>query len=161
MGDDFGCVNFAGGEVCHLVAFREPSLGKTKRKTLLTYFILQVNPNLKKKKKCFKQTRSCWYLSQNFPTAVALPRGRVGDDPRHLRGRTALLRPLPARLAGSLRRLAHAAAVRLLGPDTPRYFHELRFDSSLTLKAASRSGSIYSLASSPPPVCRPPPDVTV
>lgn len=32
MGDDFGCVNFAGGEVGHLVAFRKSSLEKGKHR---------------------------------------------------------------------------------------------------------------------------------
>lgn len=62
------------------------------------------------------------YLSQNFAPAVTLPGGGVRDDPRHLRGRTALVRPLPAGLPGTpLRGLAHAGAAWT--PDTPQYFH--------------------------------------
>lgn len=87
MRDDFGCINFAGGEVSHLVAFSKPT------------------------------------LSQNFPTAVALPRGRVSDDPGHLRGHTALIQLLSARLARPLRGFTHAAAVCLLGTGVFLYFH--------------------------------------
>lgn len=64
------------------------------------------------------------YLSQNFPTAVALPSGRVGDDPGHLGGRAALVGSLSARLAGSLRRLTHAAFIYVLGSAEYPYFHQ-------------------------------------
>lgn len=37
MRDDFGCVNFAGGEVGHLITFSKSSLEKGK--TLLTCFV--------------------------------------------------------------------------------------------------------------------------
>lgn len=54
MRDDFGCVNFAGGEVGHLITFSKSSLEKGK--TLLTCFVFglgesQGGGGLKKKRK--------------------------------------------------------------------------------------------------------------
>lgn len=46
MRDDFGCVNFAGGEVGHLVAFRKPSLEK--EHTLLTCCVFRLRDKSKR-----------------------------------------------------------------------------------------------------------------
>lgn len=68
--DDFSCVNFAGGQVCHLIAFGKSSLKRLK--VLLTFCTFgSTSENCARNK--------CRYLSQNFPTAVALSRG--GIDP--------------------------------------------------------------------------------
>lgn len=113
--DDFGRVNFARGQVGHLVALGEASLQRGETR-LTRRRRLGVNPA-----RVFG-----FYLSQNFSAAVALARDGVGDDPGHLRGRAALVRPLPAGLAGPLRRLTHVAWVRLLRSDTSVYVHLLR-----------------------------------
>lgn len=85
MRDDFGCVNFAGGEVGHLITFSKSSLEKGT--TLLTCFVFGLGKSQGGKKKIFKRkekTMECLrYLSQNFSTAVALPRGRISDYPGH------------------------------------------------------------------------------
>ena len=92
------------------------------------------------------------YLAQNFSPAVALPRGGVGDNPGHLRGPAAVIRPLSARLAGP--RLTHAAAVvGLWGPAVSPYFHEVVFllqSRTPECSPKSPSPSLYTLASSPP-----------
>lgn len=66
------------------------------------------------------QGQTVRYLSQNFSTAVALPRGRISDDPCHFWWSSALIHSLSARLAGSLRWFTH---VDLLEPAAPLYFH--------------------------------------
>lgn len=105
------------------------------------------------------------YLSQNFPTAVALSRHRVSDYPGHLRGRTALIRFLPAGLARPLRRLTHAVAavVGLWGPAVSLYFHQRCFQWSRTQNAARRVRLRGFIPWQPPhpAVCSPPSDVTV
>lgn len=47
MWDDFGCINFAGGEVGHLIAFSKPSLEKG-GKTLLTCCVFGLRGKSKK-----------------------------------------------------------------------------------------------------------------
>ncbi len=115
MWDDFGCINFAGGEVGHLIAFGKPSLKKGK--ILLGCCVFGLSGKSKKQIICLR------YLSQNFSAAVALPSRRISDYPGHLRGRTAIIQSLPARFAGPLRRFAHAAAVSQSGPAISPYFH--------------------------------------
>lgn len=114
-----------------------------------------INPKRRNLIQCLR------YLAQNFPTAVTLPRGRISDYPSHLRGRTAIIHSFPARLAGPLRRFTHAAAVRLLGPDICLYFHRLGLSSRTKNAARSPSVRLYTLASTPPAVCRPLSDVTL
>lgn len=91
------------------------------------------------------------YLSQNFPATVALPRDRIRDYPGHL-WRRALIRSLPPRLTGPLRRFTHATAVWLLGSDISLYFH---YDAYSGMQPETRSGSLYTLAPTPPH-CLPP-----
>lgn len=91
-----------------------------------------VNPKSRQQIQCLR------YLAQNFPTAVALPSGRISDYPGHLWGRTALIHSLSTRFAGPLRRFTHAAAVCLLGPDISLYFHRGGL-SSCTQNAARRA----------------------
>lgn len=79
------------------------------------------------------------YLSQNFAPAVALAGGRIGDDPGHFRGRTALVRPPQTGLAGPLCGLTHAA-VCLLGSAVSPYFHRLVFCHCPTIRMR-RDGS--------------------
>lgn len=120
MWDNLRCVNFAGGEVCHLITFSKSSLDERGETTLLKRRAVGMRSKFQRVE---GRGRAVRYLSQNFPPAVALPSGRVGDDPSHLWRSAALLRSLPPRLAGPLRWFAHAAAVSLLEDGAFMYFH--------------------------------------
>lgn len=83
MWDNFGCINFAGGEVGHLIAFGKASLQNRREKnhTVLASCVFSLGGKSKNDHRFYACLR---YLSQNFPTAVALPRDRIGDYPGHL-----------------------------------------------------------------------------
>lgn len=64
MRDDFGCVNFAGGEVGHLITFSKSSLEKGT--TLLTCFVFGLGKS-QGGKNVFKEKKKRWNACATFP----------------------------------------------------------------------------------------------
>lgn len=65
MRDDFGCVNFAGGEVGHLITFSKSSLEKGT--TLLTCFVFGLGKSQGGKKFFLKKRKNDGMLALPFP----------------------------------------------------------------------------------------------
>lgn len=162
MRDDFGCVNFAGGEVGHLITFSKSSLEKGT--TLLTCFVFglgksQGGENVFKEKK--KRWNACATFPKTFPRQQHFP------------------------VAGSVIILAISEGALRSSIFFRRGSQDLCVDSHMVLPFVcwcpallctsisyrsvvqnsewipeSSARSLYTLALNPPPVCRPLSDVT-